>query len=57
MDKGSELYRCLKTGYLFRTGQEVNIDEERELLRKEPFIMLLFAKEPAEELMLRMAPR
>jgi hypothetical protein len=35
----------------------VPASEEKELLRKEPFIMLLFSSEPQEQLMLRIEPR
>ena len=53
IDKGSELFRCLKMAYLFRTGKVVAPEEESELMKKEPFIMVLFANEPQDEVMLR----
>lgn len=46
VDKGSELFRMLKLAYLFRMGKEVSLQEEKGIIRKEPFILLLFANEP-----------
>ena len=56
LDKGSQLFRSLKMAYLFRTGKEIGLGEERQLLIKQPFILLLFARQPQEELILRIQP-